>query len=103
MSWLSKLWKKENDKDRCGVGFLRLPNRHPFTSACKAHDIEYLMAEAGNQLKTRKEVDKELLYNMKYIADTKYVGYKRTFFLGQAYLFYGLVVIIGGYVWDGDD
>ncbi len=102
MSWLSRLWRKENEKDRCGAGFLRLPKRHPLTRACKVHDIEYLMARDGNQLKSRKQIDEEFLYNMEYIADTEYGCYWRLVMLAQARIFYWTVRVVGKFIYKGE-
>jgi hypothetical protein len=102
MSWFSRLWRKENEKDRCGAGFLRLPKRHSLTPACKIHDIEYMMARDGNQIKTRRTIDLEFLDNMLFIADTEYPRYTRWFGFAQSYIFYGLVRVVGKFIYKGE-
>lgn len=102
MSWFSKFWRRQHDKERCGIGFIRLPGGHCLTPACKIHDIEYLMAKNGNQLKGRKQIDQEMLFNMLTIAnDRMFLG--RWITKPQAYLFYYLVRWFGGIGWEGKE
>ena len=94
MSWLSHLWNKENEKDRCGVGFIRLPGGHPLTPACAVHDHRYVNKEVS-----RKEADREFLHNALEIAKVQDTRYKRVITAAQGYLFYGAIRLFGGIVW----
>lgn len=46
--------------DRCGVGFVALPESDPITDACKVHDYAY-SSPAYQAFHTRAEADAELV------------------------------------------
>ena len=102
MSWLSKLWKDEDEKERCGAGFLRTPKSDRLTPACAVHDVEYVRAEKGRQPKSRSQVDKEFLERMLEAVRFEPIGWRRTLLRTQAYTYYLIVRTIGGFFWDGE-
>ncbi len=105
MSWLSRLWKRENDLDRCGVGFLRTSSRDPFIQPCAKHDQDYLAWKSIKQDKSkirermRKLIDRDLLVGMLQVAITQDKLHSRLFHWGRAYTFYGFVRAFGWLAW----
>lgn len=102
MSWLSSLWKKEGEKDRCGGGFLHTPQSDKLTPACEVHDHEYVKAESGEQTKSRKQVDDQFLDQMLTLVAYEKNSWKRGLLTVQAYTYYGIVRLVGGLFWDGE-
>jgi len=88
-----------DERNRCGVGSLSLPEDHPFTPACAEHDRRYLLYGKDRDQNMRKEIDKQLLQEMLIIAN-EFKGIKRAFYVGKAYLMYRLVRIFGGKYYD---
>ena len=81
----------DNDPtDQCGYKAFSLPDSHPFTPACKAHDDAFV-----NKTISRNLADTKLLEDMLAIAKEK-----KSFKLkAQAYLLYALARTFGKLFW----
>jgi len=64
VGWYYWHWGEDTGEDGCGVGRFKLPPSHPFTPACKWHDMEYELKRF-----TRKNVDVGFLTRMLAIAE----------------------------------
>lgn len=84
---LSKLWATPN-----GEGTAKAD---PFTPACIAHDKAYTEGSFEQKWFTRKQTDQGLLYHMLEIADDNFL------LQCKAYLYYGLVRMFAGSLWEG--
>ena len=85
-------------EDRCGIGALSTAN-DPFLPACKRHDHAYITwgdTDGTGANKSRKQIDDELLRDMKII-----IKHKGAWWLyPKAYLYYSVARVFGGLFWD---
>jgi hypothetical protein len=113
----------------CGVGLLKTSEKDPFYAECIAHDMNYELNHKGQQLLTRKEVDKLFYDGMMQRVQAKREqlppiewedgyspitllkgfgsflkhGLRRVPILGlnaRAKMYYGLVKLAGGWYWN---
>lgn len=103
MSWFTKLFGRDKC-DRCGVGVFSLPTDHPFTRACRLHDYEFDQAHAGQNNKTRAEVDAELFHRWALIAkNTSTTKMQECDLLLDICRYWPLARKLGHLFWDGKD
>jgi hypothetical protein len=78
---------------RCGYFFISTGKHDPFITCCARHDDEYQKKDDGEQPKNRKQVDREFLGCMRFIAgNNKWLRIK-------ANVYYGIVRGLGGLFW----
>lgn len=85
-------------EDRCGIGVLSTTD-DPFIGACRRHDHAYITwgDTNGNGVnKSRKQVDDELLRDMKTIIEQRGMWW----LYPKAYIYYGIARAFGGWFWD---
>lgn len=76
-----------------GIDF-KAPYQELFKWAYRRHDLQYQLFKNGGN-KTRKQVDKEFLQDLKNIIKRK----KKYYLYPLAHLLYGAVRVGGGYFW----
>jgi hypothetical protein len=86
---------KDDKHEGCGIWPFLLTNTR-FYPACQWHDRAYEIRSWQQKDMTRKQVDEWFLVQMLFIAGNNL--YHRS----RAYLFYGIVRLLGGFFWEGE-
>jgi hypothetical protein len=90
---LSDESSSRDEKVRLGVGFLSLPESHPFTPAARFHDFAF-SSPAFMRSNPRSDADRMFLRQMLALAG----GSK--LLKAQAFTLFGIVKAVGWYWWD---